>query len=133
MEDGVDLLAPGRAQQPACLGGGQFDHLHSPSLGQVTNLWHDRETAVGSGTDNQPRSRPGDLLVGGQRGVSELVPVSLGAALLPATGPPSLHYHVMVKPHPSDDDLTEPGIFHIHPANPTPPIRLPGSHLGVKW
>ena len=85
MQYGVDLLAPGRAQQPASLGGGQLHQLHPPSLGQVAHLLHDRQAAVGSGTDHEPSSRPWDLLVDRQRGVSEPVPVSLGGTLLSAT------------------------------------------------
>ncbi len=117
MEDGVDLLAPGRAQQLASLGGGQLDHLNPPDLGQVAHLVHHWEAAVGSGTDHQPRSRPGDLLVGGQRGVSEPVPVRLRGALFPTTDPSLFNYYVVVESQPGDDDLTESGVFHIHQAN----------------
>lgn len=75
MEDGIDLLAPGRAQQPASRGGG-LDQLQSPRLGETAHLLHHRQAAVGSGTD-QPPSRPWDLLIRGQRGVSELGPLAL--------------------------------------------------------
>ena len=117
MEDGVDLLAPGRAQQLASLGGGQFDHLHPPGLGQVAHLLHHREATVGSGTEYQLWSRPGDVLLGGQRSVPEPVSVSLGGAFLPTTDPSLFNYYVVVESQPGDDDLAELGKFHIHPVN----------------
>ena len=115
MEDGGDLLGSSGAQQSASLGGGQLDHLHPPSHGQVAHLLHDREAAVGSGTDHQLWGRPWDLLIGGQRRVTEPVPIRLGGTLLPATSFPSLHYHVVVKSDSADHNLPEPGIFNIHP------------------
>lgn len=102
MEDGVDLLVPGRAQQPAGFDGGQLYRIHTPSLSQVAHLRYNREAAVYSGIDHQSRRLPGDLLVGGKRGVSEPVPIRLGRAFLPARCPPAAIYdHAAVEAHPA--------------------------------
>jgi hypothetical protein len=88
MHDGARLLGPNGAEQLTSLGRGQLDEFHPPSRGQVAHLLHDREAAVGTGTDHELGSRPGDRLIGGQRRVSEPVPVRLGGVLLSATSFP---------------------------------------------
>ena len=74
MENGVDLLGPGGAQQLAGLGEGQLDQLYTPGLGQLAYLLHDREAGVGSDAYDEPRSRPWDRLIGRERGVARTGP-----------------------------------------------------------
>jgi hypothetical protein len=57
--------------------------------------------------------------------VSKPVPVSLGGSPSSDDLLTPLHYHVVVESDPGGDDLPNREI-HIHPANPRPPIRLPG-------
>jgi len=83
VEDCADLPWLEARDQPAGLVCRDSDKVNVSARGLGYHLGHDRQVAVGPGADDQPGSAPREVLVGRERGVSELGAVWLGGFLAP--------------------------------------------------
>lgn len=97
MNDCRSLSRADPRQQPAGLLCRDGNDLHASSLGLLVQLRHDGKLATGAGAHDQPRGRPGDLLVCGQGRVTVSITLGLRRLLLPTAHIASLEDDVAVE------------------------------------
>jgi hypothetical protein len=122
VKDRADLPWLEARDQSAGLFRRDSDKVSVSARSLLHHLGHDRQRAVSPGADDQAGSAPGNLLVGRERSVSELVAVWLRGLLAPLAHRTSIDDDV-VRPRPSLDlDRPESEKSHIHylPGYPSP-------------
>src|SRR6266568_4621942 len=84
-----------------------LEEFNLTRLSLALDLFHDRQSAVGSRTDHQPPAVPGNVLRSGKRRVAVGVAEGFGRLLLPLTNAPAVDYHVVLISHAVDLDGAE--------------------------
>src|ERR1700758_760597 len=120
VKDRADLSSLEARDQPAGLVCRDSDKVNVSARGLRHHVGHDRQVAVGSGADYQPGSAPREVLVGRERGVSELGAVWLGGFFAPFAHDTSVDDDVVPVGLSLDLDRSEPEELHIHHAPPIP-------------
>jgi hypothetical protein len=126
VKDRADLPSLEARDQPAGLVCRDSDKVNVSARGLRHYLGHDRQVAVGPGADDQPGSAPREVLVGRERGVSELGALWLGGFFAPFAHSTSVDDDVVLVRSSLDLDRTEPEELHIHHMPPVPATSLHG-------
>src|SRR5439155_7577072 len=105
-------------------GGRHDDELHLTFPGLRADLLHDRERALGSGAHHQSPAVPGDLLRERQRGVAEIVSISLRRFLAPLVDVSVVDDEVVVVVDTVDPDLPEVEPLEPHTGHSSAAVRM---------
>ena len=120
VENRADLPWLEARDQSAGLFRRDSDKVNVSARSLLHHLRRDRQRAVGPGADDQAGSAPGDLLVGRERSVSELVAVWLRGLLSPLAHSTSVDDDVVLIRSSLDLDRPESEKSHIHYVPPYP-------------